>query len=80
MSFGRVFLGILDSYRSLITTVSVLAITYQKQCNFSGGTGTVKITFMFQRDCESNAILGDGAEGILQGTRTPNLSALFKLL
>lgn len=34
-----------------------------------GGTAAIKITFMFQGDCESNAIQGDGAEGIFPGTQ-----------
>lgn len=33
------------------------------------GTVAIKITFMFQGDCESNATQGDRAEGIFQGTR-----------
>lgn len=39
------------------------------------GRATIKITFMSQRDCESNAIRGDGAEGMLQGTRKTNFTS-----
>lgn len=40
------------------------------------GTAAIKITFMFQGDCESNAILGDRADGIFQGTQRTNSPAV----
>lgn len=44
------------------------------------GTATIKITSTFQRDRESNAIHGDAAEGVLQGTQRTNSPAVVKLL
>lgn len=44
------------------------------------GTATIKIPSTFQRDCEVNAIRGDGAEGMFQETQRTNLPAVDKLL
>lgn len=44
------------------------------------GTATIKITFTFQRDCKSNAIRGDGAEGMFQRTQRTNSPAALTLL
>lgn len=44
------------------------------------GAATIKIPSTFQRDCEVNAIHGDGAEGMFQETQRTNLPAVDKLL